>query len=305
MPLSKTPGFSVVVCTYNRKKYLKGCLDSLISLEYPNYEIIIVNDGSTDGTREFLDNFSATNKCVHAIHHERNQGLSAARNTGITHAKYDFIAFTDDDCQVDQHWLTHLAQGFTNIQTGFVIGQTFYVREGYHGYFPERLVSNIGAHWPMGCNIAYHKDVFNHCGNFDPALFPYGNEDTEMALRALTKNFTFTRSTQAIVRHQAALWTPKSLIRSARHAGAWPILKKRYPKHYDTFGSPILWGVVVRPQEYLFLLLSPALIPLLLLRYLWHSKRDLKIFFIKWPFLLIMRRYWVWREALRHRVWMF
>ncbi|PIR75829.1 MAG: hypothetical protein COU34_00715 [Candidatus Magasanikbacteria bacterium CG10_big_fil_rev_8_21_14_0_10_43_9] len=298
-----TNKFSIVVCTYNRLEYLKKCITALRNIQFPTYEIIIVNDGSIDGTKQFLD--TVEDEKITVIHNPSNQGLSASRNTGIAHANFDIIAFTDDDCEVDKQWLSELSKGFSRTNIGFVIGQTFYISKHYKGYFPERLVSNPNAHWPMGCNIAYRKKVFEACGGFDDFYFQYNNEDSEMAIRVVRNNFSYTRTPDAIVYHQAMDWTPASLLRSARNASVWPMLKKKYPKHYLFFGPPVTYTLIVHIKDYVYLLLAPIFIPLLLIRYIMHGKRNLKIFFIKWPIYLLLRRYYIYKEAIKHKVLMF
>jgi glycosyltransferase involved in cell wall biosynthesis len=294
---------SVIVCTYNRLTYLKKCVDSLLSLQYPLYEIVIVNDGSTDGTKQFLE--LLTDERVRVIHHDSNRGLSHARNTGIKYARYDILAFTDDDCIVSPDWLIELSKGFLDEYIGIVMGQAFYVSEDYRGYFPERMVSNIGARWPMGLCVAYRRSVFEKCGGFDDYFFWYNNEDSEMAIRAVSLGFRFNRALDATVYHQKMNWTIPSLLASSRNISVWPVLKKRYPNHYETFSPPIQFGVVVGMKDYLYILLMPIFIPLLFVRYVSHGKRDWKIFFVKWPVCLIMRRYYLYREALRSGCLMF
>lgn len=293
---------SVVVSTFNRVAYLKQCVDRLLELNFDNFEIIIVNDGSTDSTRDYLNNLK--NNRIRIVHHRENLGLSSARNSGIKAAKYDIIAFTDDDCLADKNWLRNIAEGFTDDSIGFVIGQVFYVKKDYIGYFPERLVRNIGAKWPMGCNIAYQKKVFDDVGDFEDRFFKYGNEDSEMAIRTIVGGYSYARSPNAIVIHQAMDWDAKSLLKSAKNASVWPILKKKYPDHYLVFGPPVKYGVFVEIRDYLYILTLPVLIPLLLARYLLNKKSDLGIFFIKWPIYLFMRRYYIYREAVKNKVLM-
>lgn len=294
---------SIVVCTFNRLSYLKKCLASLEKLDFPEYEIIIVDDGSQDGTKQFLENLK--NEKIKVIHHKYNQGISSAKNSGIKIARYDIIAFTDDDCEVDKNWLNELFEGFKNENDGFSIGKTVYIRENYQGYFPERLVTNGNAQWPGGGNIAYRKKVFDVCGNFDDLFFKYNNEDSEMAIRAVSYGFFFRRTPKAIVRHQAMIWNTKSLLKSARNASVWPILKKRYKKHYLCFSPPIKMGIFIQPQDYLYLLTAPIFIPALLARYILHGKKDWKIFFVKWPVYFILKRFYIYREVLRNKVLMF
>ena len=297
----ETP-ISIVVSTFNRINYLKRSIQALLNLDYQNFEIIVVNDGSRDGTKNYLK--SLKNEKIKIIHHKRNLGLSRARNSGIKLAQGNIIAFTDDDCVAAENWLRALAKSFANPAIGFVIGQTFYIKESYQGYFPERLVQNIGAHWPMGCNIAYRKSVFAQIGYFRDQFFKYHNEDSEMALRAVAAGIRFNRCLEAIVYHQAAEWTVESLLKSARNAAVWPILKKKYPYHYLAFNPPIKKGIFISPQDYLYIFTAPALIPLLLLRYLIHGKRDLKLFFAKWPAYLFLKRFYIYQEAAKNRVFM-
>lgn len=297
-----TKACSIIVSTFNRLLYLKKCISALLNLDFRNFEIIIVNDGSNDGTKEYLDRLK--NKKIKIIHHSNNLGLSYARNSGIKIAKHNIIAFIDDDCIANKNWLEEILRGFADENIGFVIGQTFYIKKGYKGYFPERLVQNIGAKWPMGCNIAYHKKVFEKCGYFSDKFFKYANEDSEMAIRTIANSFDFNRSLDAVVYHQPMNWAVKSLIKSARNASVWPILKKKYPNHYLVFNPPIRCKLFVNMEDYIYILSSLIFIPLLLIRYLIHGKRDLKIFFTKWPIYLFLRRYYIYKEAIKNKVLM-
>lgn len=275
----------------------------MLAINFPDYEIIVVDDASTDGTADFLNNIK--NSKIKIFHHQYNQGIGASRNTAIKNAKHDIIAFTDDDCEVDKNWLVNLMQGFSNNKIGFVIGQTFYVNKNCKGYFPERLVSNVNAKRPMTCNIAYQKGVFAECGNFNNSLFRDSHEDTEMAIRSMSKGFSFNRSLNAIVYHQQINWTVKSIIKSAKNSSAWPILKKKYPDYYLYFQPPIKFGLIVDPEDYLYIIISPILIPLLFIRYIIHGKRDFKIFFAKWPVFLLLKRYFIYKSSIKNNVIMF
>lgn len=296
-------GCTVTLCTYNRLTSLKKSLASLLVLDYPEYEIVIVNDASTDGTSKYLATLKDPK--IKIVEHSKNLGLSEARNSGIKAARYDFVASIDDDCVADKHWLQNLMAGFISENIAFVFGQVFYIAKNYQGYFPERLVRNIGAVWPMGGNIVYRKKVFEKIGYLNSEFFYFNNEDSEIAIRAVASGLEYARAPQAIIIHEAALWNVKSLLRSARNGAVWPKLKKLYPEHYLHFQPKVSWGLVVLPWDYLYILTLPVCVPILLVRYLIHGKRDLKIFFAKWPVLLLLRRYYIWKEALQNRVWMF
>lgn len=91
---------SVVVPVYNVEKYLKRCVDSLLNQSYENLEIILVNDGSVDSSGSMCDNMQKTDPRIKVIH-QKNGGLSAARNTGLENVTGDFVSFIDSDDWVE------------------------------------------------------------------------------------------------------------------------------------------------------------------------------------------------------------
>jgi len=103
-PLPRTPKVSVVVAGYKAERTLKACLESLQRLNYPDYEVILVDDGSTDHTPQIASQHPQTRY----FRHKQNLGLSVARNTGIAAARGEIIAFTDADCRADEDWLYYL-----------------------------------------------------------------------------------------------------------------------------------------------------------------------------------------------------
>ena len=98
--MSSKPLVSVVIPTYNRAQQTIAAMESVLAQTYPNFEIIVVDDGSTDGSGEAIQRFIAqkTNGC-HPIYFfsQPNQGASVARNTGIAKARGEYIAFLDSD----------------------------------------------------------------------------------------------------------------------------------------------------------------------------------------------------------------
>ena len=98
--------FSLIIPAYNVEKYIKKCLDSVLNQTYNNYEIIIINDGSTDNTSKILESYKS-NKKIKIINQE-NKGLSNARNTGVSNAKGDYILFIDSDDFIEKELLETL-----------------------------------------------------------------------------------------------------------------------------------------------------------------------------------------------------
>ena len=102
------PKISVAVCSYNGSRTVRDTFEALKQVEYPDFETIFVDDGSTDGIAEIAREYDG----VHVIVHEKNQGLSHARNTALEAATGEIIAYIDDDAYPDPHWLSYLAITF-------------------------------------------------------------------------------------------------------------------------------------------------------------------------------------------------
>ena len=98
------PAISVIVPFYNIEQYVSYCLDSILAQTFRDFELICINDGSKDGTRELLDAYAEKDSRVKVIHQE-NQGLSAARNNGLQLAAGKYIAFIDGDDAVTPEYL--------------------------------------------------------------------------------------------------------------------------------------------------------------------------------------------------------
>ncbi len=106
-PLQRYPKVSVVVACYNGGRTLQPCLDSLVRLNYPDYEVIVVDDGSTDITPQVASLYKNFRTLRQA-----HQGLSVARNAGIFAGDGEVVAFTDADCRADEDWLYYLVGRF-------------------------------------------------------------------------------------------------------------------------------------------------------------------------------------------------
>ena len=104
--------FSIIVPVYNVEKYIEKCLESILNQTYDNFEIIVINDGSTDNSKKILDNYK-TNKKIKIINQD-NQGLSIARNNGLGAASGDYILFIDSDDYIEEELLSTLNKNINN-----------------------------------------------------------------------------------------------------------------------------------------------------------------------------------------------
>ena len=95
--MNKNPTVSVIIPTYNRAHLVDRAIQSVLNQTYKDFELIIVDDGSTDNTEDIIKEFQKKDERIKYIRHEENRGGSAARNTGIKAAKGEYIAFLDSD----------------------------------------------------------------------------------------------------------------------------------------------------------------------------------------------------------------
>lgn len=295
-------GVSIIVPTRNRRAELAQCLRSLTRLAYEPFEVIVVDDASSYAVAALVAGLF--DRRVRVIRSETRLGKSRARNLGVRQAAHGLVAFIDDDCTADRLWLSRLGEPFTDPNVGFVIGETQYVRDDHRGRFPERVVQNLWAQWPSAGNLAYRKSTFEALGGFNEDFDRFNNEDTELGMRAVARGVAYARQPDARVYHQATQWTARSLLASAKNVAVFVPLVVRYPRTVNAFGRRVWFGRFVQPLDYLLIAVSPVLVPLLAIRFWRHGQRNWLVFFAKWPAWFVLRRIFVWIEAVRQRRFM-
>ena len=184
---------SIIICTYNREKYIYGVLQSLAQNNFPThlYEIVLVNNNSTDATEEKCKAFQQDYPQVTFRYFiETNQGLSFARNRGIVEAQGDILVYVDDDAFVNTEYLSAYYELFTQRREVYAAGGPIiphYETEPpkWFSYFTRELITcylyqgnKIGKFkrkFPRGGNAAYRKEVFDKTGVFNVELGRKGN----------------------------------------------------------------------------------------------------------------------------------
>jgi GT2 family glycosyltransferase len=200
--------FSVIVPTYNRLELLKKTLHTLFSQQYEGYEIIVVNDGSTDGTHEFLSTLSAKSG-IRYLHHP-NCGLAASRKAGLNAAQGTYVAFLDDDCIVPSDWLQKFEHHFHEDKIAGIGGRAvngnssnlFAAANDMINEYLKSAVNHPGVTVPFltGNNIAYRRDILNRVGGPD-ARFRMGAEDRDLLLRVVSVGGTMMYDPEITVMH--------------------------------------------------------------------------------------------------------
>ncbi|MEY2518786.1 MAG: hypothetical protein QOF24_545 [Verrucomicrobiota bacterium] len=203
-PLPSYPFVSVIVCSYNGGKTLAECLESLGKLDYPHYEVILVDDGSTDKTREIAAGFPDVRYV-----YQTNHGLSHARNHGAAIAKGEIFAYTDSDCMADPDWLYYLLSTLLSGEFAGVGGPNVSppaqnwvqacVAAAPGGPSHVLLTDTVAEHIP-GCNMAWYRWVFENVGGFDPEYHKAG-DDVDFCWRVQQAGHEIAFSPTAVVWH--------------------------------------------------------------------------------------------------------
>ena len=261
------PLISVVVVVRNGEATIRNCVNSLIALDYPRVEIIVVDDGSTDGTGAILAGYEGR---IKVISNAASEGPSFARNRAAQEAAGEFIAFTDGDCIAARDWLGQLVACFVDGENVAGAGGSQAVPED-DSTFARTLagfMSTLGfmtdyLHCAKGiskvehnpsCNVIYKRESYIRERGFLEGLWP--GEDTELDYRLRKKGYELRFNPKAIVYH----YRPKDISAfykaMVRYGWAQAMLVRKYgvfrriqyvPFFSAAFGVLVVVGLVVNP----------------------------------------------------------
>jgi GT2 family glycosyltransferase len=233
------PSMSVVICTHNGAATLRECLAGVLGLRYPNYEVILVSDGSTDGSARI----AAEHAGVRVIETPR-RGLAAARNTGMEAASGEIVAYIDDDAFPDPDWLTHLAAIFASGPYAAAGGPNVLppgsgrvaqcVANAPGGPTHVLLTDRDAEHIP-GCNMAIRTSALKEIGGFDPQ-FRAAGDDVDVCWRLLDHGLRIGFSPGAVVCHRRRASVSGYLRQQRAYGKAEALLERKHPDKYSATG---------------------------------------------------------------------
>lgn len=208
-------GISIIIPSYNQGSLLKNCIVSLNNQKTAvAFEIIVVDDGSKDDTENIIKNLKIKNEL--RLYCQEHKGPAAARNTGISLAKYDLIAFTDADCKPRDDWLQQIYCVFTENKAdcvgGPLIDSTFtnnkrrnILHEFMLARSPERneepfyfMNKYLGL---STANMIVRKEILNKINGFNEEFKVPGGEDFEFSSRVQSNGFNITFNLKILVEH--------------------------------------------------------------------------------------------------------
>ncbi len=239
----RQPKVSVVVCSYNGAGTIRETLEHLQRLRYPAYEVIVVDDGSMDGTAEVASLFD-----VRLIRTE-NRGLSQARNTGLAAATGEIVAYIDDDAYPDPDWLTYLAATFERTDHVGVGGPNVPPPdEGFVARCVARapggpihvLLSDSEAEHLPGCNMAFRTEHLRAIGGFD-ARFRVAGDDVDLCWQLQEEGWTLGFSPGAVVRHRRRNTVGGYWRQQRGYGRAEAMLERKWPEKYNAVGH-VSWA---------------------------------------------------------------
>lgn len=261
-PLARVPKVSVIVCSYNGGQTLEACLRSLRKVNYPDYEVVLVDDGSTDNTREIVSH----HPWVKAIH-QPNMGLSVARNVGAAHATGEILAYTDSDCMADPDWLYYLVGtllsgnyagvGGPNISPPAQNWQQACVAAAPGGPSHVLLTDVVAEHIP-GCNMAFHRWAFDKIGGFDPEYRKAG-DDVDFCWRLQQEGEVIAFSPSAIVWHYRRFTLKAFRKQQEGYGEAESLLRFKHLVFFGPTGTAKWKGQVYGAPRFTWLINQPVI----------------------------------------------
>jgi glycosyltransferase involved in cell wall biosynthesis len=283
-----TPFVSVILATYNRRRILEECLDSLFNQSYPRdrYEVIVVNDSSTDKTLEFLGEYSKKHPAL-VYFTQENQGPYIAKNLGIKNARGEIICFTGDDCIAERGWIEKIVNKYSDNQIGGVGGviASYPPKSMAERYcyttdpFNQEILSKV---YLMTGNASYTRKVLDEVGGFDP-FFRYSG-DCDLGLMVNIRGYRIAYASDAVVYHKHGETLEEMIRQWVRYGKGYSRMHKKYPKNFNlmkrlpylirTFiiGAILIVPMLVKSlivEDRIFYLTKRVLDVLLIVPYVW------------------------------------
>jgi glycosyltransferase involved in cell wall biosynthesis len=247
------PRASVVVCAYQAQDTIQECLHSLIELDYPNYEVLVVDDGSTDATAQIARRFP-----VRLLSGGR-RGLSGVRNVGLEQAQGEIVAYIDADAKADPDWLTYLALALEAPGTAGAGGPNpeppddppvaQCVARSPGGPIHVLLDDERAEHVP-GCNMAFWREHLVELGGFDP-IYTAAGDDVDVCWKSLDRGYDIRYHPSALVWHRRRNTVRAFWRQQLGYGKAEALVERNHPDKFNSLGQATWRGVVYGPTSIL------------------------------------------------------
>lgn len=256
---------SVIVCARNEGDNLRNYIQSLLTQDYPLYEVIIVNDGSEDDTQAIIDDYMLTDSRVRTTFVPRGARVRSTKKLGLTlaakAARYDYMLLTDADCRPEsKHWISAVMAGFEKPETEVVLG--------FGAYFVKPTLLNdviqyetlfnglhyLGAaatgkpYMGVGRNLAYRKQMFFEHGGFSDQMTSYAGDDDLFVNKVATNT-----NTVPVCTPESVTWSVPKISwkewwqQKRRHLSVSPAYKSATKHHlvHEPIMRGLFYGMVI------------------------------------------------------------
>ncbi len=243
-PAVRWPRVSVVVCSRNGSATIDDCFEGLDRLDYPDFEVVVVDDGSTDETGEKAEAFAAASDLHVKVLRTENRGLSAARNLGLKASIGEIVAYLDDDARPDPDWLTYLAAAFMSTPHAGIGGPNVTPPEdgsvaacvaNAPGGPIHVMVTDLEAEHIPGCNMAFRRDELLGLGGFDER-FRAAGDDVDVCWRLQDAGHTLGFAPAAMVWHHRRGSVRAYFRQQVGYGKAEALLESKWPERYNRTG---------------------------------------------------------------------
>lgn len=271
--LERYPKVSVIVCSYNGGKTLRDCLESLDRVNYPDFEVVLVDDGSKDNTQQIVADFVAARNASgrplpgFQLITQPNMGLSYARNAGAEAAAGEIFAYTDSDCMADPDWLYYMVGtllsgdyvgvGGPNISPPAVDWVQAAVAAAPGGPSHVLLTDVVAEHIP-GCNMAFHRAAFEQVGGFDVEYRKAG-DDVDFCWRLQSNGGVIAFSPSAIVWHYRRFTLQAFRKQQEGYGEAESMLRFKHLAFFGPTGTAKWKGQIYGAPRFTWLLNRPII----------------------------------------------
>lgn len=200
--MSKTPKFSIIILAFNQLPFSKRCIETVMQ-HSRNYELLLVDNASNDGTAEYFDTLALDYDHIHVVHNEENEGFSKPNNNALTRAKGKYIVLLNNDTEISKNWLRLLEEPFLTDMNCAITGpagspcslQAPY--PSFHGSAGPKL------EYIEGSCLCTPTDLAREAGLFANYLhFAYG-EDLDLSLRMRARGYTIHQVPFKLVHHRS------------------------------------------------------------------------------------------------------
>ena len=292
MSSQDTPTVSITIISRNMGCSLTDCIQALLDQTFQDFEIVIVDDRSTDGTRELIARLSDPR--IRYFRNDKRLGYGGTRNLALQQARGRYVFFTDADCVPDKNWIQSGLTVYKNQDCIGLVGKTLPIRDSSRR--SERLVLNRDGRF-MTCNMSMKRNILEELGGFDSS-FDVGQEDVELGLRAL-KRGRIVFAQDMLVYHRVETYTIKRLFTDARRYKTQVMIFKRHPdaEYHQKHSPPRVHGIFLKPEDWWIIFC-----PIILFRS--PSNQAMRDFLLI-PFVYLAtlyRRIVIWKAAIKERI---